>query len=57
MLYFNVIRNLIKENTHCIFENGPMKIYEGCDLPEDLDELCVVKISTNRGGILIFECC
>ena len=56
-MYFNVIRNLIKENAHCIFRNGPMVIYDGCELSEDLDELFIVEISTNRGGILIFECC
>lgn len=55
-MYFNVIRNLIKENIRCIFQNGSMIIYDGYSLPADLNDLFIVEISATR-DTLIFECC
>ena len=58
-MYFNVIRDLIDEDTHYIFKNGDMVIYEGYELPEWLNDLMIFKISGTEdsyGEGLIFEC-
>lgn len=59
-MYFNVIRNLISDDNHYIFENGSMVLYEGYELPEWLDDLFIVEISGTEdsyGEGLIFKCC
>ena len=58
-MYFNVIRSLISDISYCYFISDNGMVYEGFDLPKELDELFITDISggeDEHGCCLYFEC-
>lgn len=58
-MFFNVIRNLIDTDMYYMFTDNEKVIYRGFDLPEELDDLFITKISggeNEHGEYLAFEC-
>lgn len=58
-MFFNVLRYLIDTDMYYMFINNEKVIYRGFDLPEELDDLFVTKISggeSEHGEYLAFDC-
>lgn len=60
MIYFNVLRSLVEDEGYYVFYNCDEEIlYEGFDLPKELDELLILSISggeCGKGQTLYFYC-
>ena len=58
-MYFNVIRSIISDECYYYFTDGNKLVYEGFDLPKELDELLITDISGGEDGhgcCLYFNC-
>ena len=58
MLYFSVIRNIIADRCYYYFGDDEEIIYQGYDLPKELDELLILDIDGGEdahGNVLYFS--